>query len=116
MRDLSSLAWELLASISHGTGRLLDDPPEVAHRRLVTWLSGTAENVAMSEAWLALSRTERPMDTSSQVAMREYAMEELSLRQPIEHAIWGEPAGGGIVGLIHSRRWLVSKWWSNRRH
>lgn len=116
MRDLSSLAWELLASISHGTGRLLDDPPAVAHQRLVTWLTRTAENVAMSEAWLALSRTERPMDTSSQVVMRESAMEELSLRQPIEHAIWGKPAGGRIVGFIHSRRWSVSDWWNDRRH
>jgi hypothetical protein len=116
MDHLSRLAWDLLAEIPEATGRLVADP-EDAHRRLLVWLSRAANNVGTAEAWLSLWRTERPIDTSSQPPMRKDAMKEYLLRQPIEHALWGQPAGGGFVGFAaHTGRWSsVCDWLRGRR-
>lgn len=114
MSDLSSLAWELLASVPYATGRLTSDRPEVAHQRLVGWLSESAANVAAGEAWLTLFRTDHS-GGGPQIPTSEHAMDEFALRQPIQHAIWGKPDGGGIVGSVDYRGWSVRRWWRSRR-
>lgn len=114
MPDLSSLAWELLASVPYATGRLTSNRPEVAHQRVVGWLSESDANVAMGEAWLTLFRTEHSGD-SPQIPTSEHALKEFALRQPIEQAIRGRPDGGGIVGFVHYRRLSVRRWWRSRR-
>jgi hypothetical protein len=112
MRDLSAFAWELLASLTHVTGRLHNDL-DVAHRLLVDWLSESPENVATGEEWLHLARTRS--SGVSEASTEDSAMTEFSLREPIERAIRGRAEGGEIIGLIRDRRWSIRRWWRERR-
>jgi hypothetical protein len=112
MRDLSAFAWELLASMTHVTGRLHNDL-DVAHELLVDWLTEYPENVAIGEEWLHVAR--RGSGSFSDASMKDSAMAEFSLRQPIERAIRGRTEGGEIIGLIRDRRWSIGRWWRDRR-
>jgi hypothetical protein len=113
MRDLSAFAWELLASMTHATGRLYDHPLEVAHERLVSWLSEAAENVATGEEWLNLVGTRS--GGFSEGSTGDHTMTEFSLREPIEQTIRGRAEGGGIIGLSRVRRWSIRRRWRDRR-
>jgi hypothetical protein len=112
MRDLSAFAWELLASMTNATGRLHDDL-DLAHERLVNWLSESPANVATGNGWLHLVRTRS--GGFSEGSTEDSAMTEFSLREPIERAIRGRAEGGELIGLVRDRRWSIQRWWRDRR-